>query len=225
MIDISKYINESPLKEYCLFRFEFDFIGSVAGFDIVGYLYNVLLTNQDKSVANQYIKPFISRNTPFSAPLQCEYPNMIVANSYNVLCTEIEPTGKVSFEYVEFTDQHIQLPNIGVATASFAVILKTYLDILNKLPKLQVQLKFSFESTNPTYYYPNYDIWGNEYCPFENALIKSQASFFDVLDEKTIFVDVIQRFFEQFTYPGGYYPTHVTANNENVDRVLREMFK
>lgn len=225
MLDISKYMNNSPLKEHSLFRFEFSFIGTVVGFDVVGYLYSLLLANQAKSVANQFMKPFISCNTPFSAPFQCEYSNMIVANSYNVLCTEITQTGIVAFEYAEFSDQHIQLPNIGVATGSLAVILKTYLDILKKLPQLQVQLQFSFESTTPTYYYPNYDIWGSEYCQFENALIKPNTSFVEVLNENSMFIDVIQRFFEQFTYPGGYNPTHVTVNNEKVERVLREMFK
>lgn len=225
MIDISKCQEASYLKEYCKFRFEFTLLGTIVGFDVISYFYNVLLSNQSKAIANNYIKTFVVAHKPFSLPIKCEYQNQIVANCYNVLNTSIDEKGKVVFEYAEFSDQQIQLPNIGIATVPFVVILRTYLDLLHELPQLQVQLHFEFESTKPTYYYPNYDIWGNFYCPLENALIDTNTSFTEIIDGNTEIIDVLQRYFEQFVYPMGYEPGYVTINKEIATSVMQDMFK
>lgn len=225
MINIETYQNSSRLKEFCLFQFTFSIIGKVEGLDLGKINYNIILNNQQLAVDNKYIKPCVVRQSPLALPFISEYQNPIVANAYNILRTEINSDASCLFEYAEFTDQNILLPNVGVATAYLSVFLKSYLDILTNFPHLKIKLKFAFSSTKPTYFYPNYDIWGSEYCPLENALIDPGTSYEYIMDNTTTPYDVIQTFSKQFSYPLGYIPTHITSNHSNVQDVWKEIFK
>lgn len=225
MIDIIQYQKSTSLKEYCVFRFAFNFIGTVNGLDIVSYFYTRLLANQQNVVSKGLIRPFIAQHTPFATPMKSEYRNTIFANTYNIINTEIDSTGSCLFDYAEFSNQQILLPETRIVTTVMSVVIKTYFDILSKFPNLSVQHKFDFQSTKPTYFYPIYDCWGNDYCPFDNALIKHCTTYIEILDASTTPYDVLKRFFEQFEYPFGYQPQFVTSNRQNVETVWNDIFK
>lgn len=192
------------LNYNCSFKFTFEF-GKTEPSKIGTKLYKAILRNQQKAVNNGYIKPVVLKQKPYSLPLSSNMWNNNIANLYKETKVTINPNGNVEFEYVEYSDQNIFLPDTDYITLVFAMILKSYLDILNLDKNLQAKLTFVFSSdmnTNTYYNVYNSNIWKNKFLSYLNTKITNGDTFLiNSLDWNTDPIDILELFFRLYKYP------------------------
>lgn len=215
------------LINHCSFKFTFEF-GKTEPSKIGTKLYKAILRNQQNAVNNGYIKPVVKRHNSCSLPLSFNIPNNSIANLYKNTKVTINPNCSVEFEYVEYSDQNIFFPNTDYITVVLAVILKSYLDILNWDKNLQAKLTFVFSSdmnTNTYYNVYNSNIWKNKFLSYLNTKITNGDTFlFNPLDWNTDPIDILELFFRLYKYPQHSFQLNVDIDRDEAKAAWKRIF-
>lgn len=184
------------LNNHCSFKFTFEFYGSIPSLGFYQNLEKNIKSNLQKAIGNKFIgKSFFPNSCTFT----------ITSNVSDVLeVTKDYNNNKLIFEYAEFSDQQILYPNTNQIAVSFAVILKSCLDVIkqyasNQQKNILVDLEFEFSTNATTYHTSIRDIWGNQIIP-SPLEIKDGAKFNEVLDSQTDPIGILEKFFQQYVY-------------------------
>ena len=183
------------LNNHCSFKFTFEFYGSIPSLGFYQNLEKNIKSNLQKAIGNNFFTKYFF---PKSRTIK------IASNVYDVLgVTRDYNNDKIIFEYSEFSDQQELYPDTDQIATSFAVILKSCLDLINQYASnrasrnIMVDLDFFFTSNVYTYYSSSSNIWGIQVIPNMTG-IPSNGYFCEKLHSQTIPIDVLRKFVQTY---------------------------
>lgn len=212
----------------CSFDFMFGFVGAKQGPSPEQYLYNAIVTNLQMAVKNGYIQLLQQKiqNIP-SFSLSSHHPLSVIKYATTSTNIEVEikiyQDGYVELYYKESSNQDVLKPDTDFITVVFAVLLKSYIDVINMIPKSKATLSFYFFSNANTLYASGNDIWGNHLW-IPSPSIK-MGPYYREFDANVDPIAVLAGFFKLYIYPQDHHFPNVEIDYHTAKKTWDKIFK